>query len=87
MKCNTLSSLTDFNNAAIRNNTKMKTFLSGLSPLKRVGNANDIGSMVAFLCSDDAKWVNGQRIEVSGGINLYLCKRLVLDKPFVISFL
>lgn len=61
---------TDFNNAAIRNNPQMKTFLSTQSPLGRVGAADDIGSVVAFLCSDDAKWINGQRIEVSGGINL-----------------
>jgi NAD(P)-dependent dehydrogenase (short-subunit alcohol dehydrogenase family) len=61
---------TDFNNAAIRNNPQMKTFLGSLSPLGRVGQADDIGSVVAFLCSDDAKWINGQRIEVSGGINV-----------------
>jgi NAD(P)-dependent dehydrogenase (short-subunit alcohol dehydrogenase family) len=61
---------TDFNNAAIRSNPQMKSFLSSLSPLGRVGQADDIGSVVAFLCSDDAKWINGQRIEVSGGINL-----------------
>lgn len=61
---------TDFNNAAIRNNPQMKGFLSSLSPLGRVGNADDIGSVVAFLCSDEARWINGQRIEVSGGINL-----------------
>lgn len=61
---------TDFNNAAIRSNPQMKAMLSGLSPLGRVGNADDIGSVVAFLCSEDAKWINGQRIEVSGGINL-----------------
>ncbi len=60
---------TDFNNAAIRNNPQMKGFLSSLSPLGRVGYADDIGSVVAFLCSDDAKWINAQRIEVSGGIN------------------
>ncbi len=61
---------TDFNNAAIRSNPQMKSFLSSLSPLGRVGQANDIGSVVAFLCSEDAKWINGQRIEVSGGINV-----------------
>jgi NAD(P)-dependent dehydrogenase (short-subunit alcohol dehydrogenase family) len=61
---------TDFNNAAIRNNPQMKGFLSGMSPLGRVGNADDIGSVVAFLCTNDAKWINGQRIEVSGGINV-----------------
>ena len=60
---------TDFNNATIRNNPQMKTVLSSLSPLGRVGAADDIGSVVAFLCTPDAKWVNGQRIEVSGGIN------------------
>lgn len=60
---------TDFNNAAIRNNPQLKGILSSLSPLGRVGAADDIGSVVAFLCTEDAKWINGQRIEVSGGIN------------------
>jgi NAD(P)-dependent dehydrogenase (short-subunit alcohol dehydrogenase family) len=61
---------TDFNSAAIRSNPQMKAFLSGQTALGRVGNADDIGSVVAFLCSEDARWINGQRIEVSGGINL-----------------
>lgn len=61
---------TDFNNAAIRSNPQLKERLAGLTPLGRVGNADDVGGVVAFLCSDDAKWVNGQRIEVSGGINI-----------------
>ena len=61
---------TDFNNAAIRNNPQMKGMLSTFSPLGRVGNTDDIGGVVAFLCTDDAKWINGQRIEVSGGINV-----------------
>ncbi len=60
---------TDFNSAAIRNNPEMKSRLSSLSPLNRVGNASDIGGVVAFLCTDEAAWINGQRIEVSGGIN------------------
>ncbi len=61
---------TDFNNAAIRSNPQLKNILSGLSPLGRVGNANDIGTVVAFLCTEEARWINGQRIEVSGGINV-----------------
>ncbi len=61
---------TDFNNAAIRNNPQMKAYLTAQTPLGRVGRADDIGSVVAFLCSDEAKWVNGQRIEVSGGVNM-----------------
>ena len=61
---------TDFNNAAIRNNPQVKSFIASQTALGRVGMADDIGSVVAFLCSEDAKWINGQRIEVSGGINL-----------------
>lgn len=61
---------TDFNNATIRNNPQLKTMLSNLTPLGRVGVAEDIGGVVAFLCTEDARWVNGQRIEVSGGINV-----------------
>lgn len=61
---------TDFNNAAIRNNPQLKERLSSLSPFNRVGAADDIGSVVAFLCTEEAKWINGQRIEVSGGINI-----------------
>ncbi len=61
---------TDFNNAAIRNNSQLKTMLSSMTPLGRIGQADDIGGVIAFLCSEDAKWINGQRIEVSGGINV-----------------
>lgn len=61
---------TDFNNAGIRSNPEMKSRLSALSPLGRVGQPDDIGGVVAFLCTDDARWINGQRIEVSGGINM-----------------
>jgi NAD(P)-dependent dehydrogenase (short-subunit alcohol dehydrogenase family) len=61
---------TDFNGAAIRNNPQMKEFLAGQTALGRVGNADDVGSVVAFLCTDEAKWINGQRIEVSGGMFL-----------------
>ncbi|MES1218461.1 MAG: SDR family oxidoreductase [Bacteroidota bacterium] len=60
---------TDFNSGGIRNNPEIKNRLSSLTPLGRVGRADDIGGVVAFLCTEDAKWINGQRIEVSGGIN------------------
>jgi NAD(P)-dependent dehydrogenase (short-subunit alcohol dehydrogenase family) len=61
---------TDFNNAGIRNNPQAKGFMAANTALGRVGVAEDIGSVVAFLCSEESRWVNGQRIEVSGGINL-----------------
>ena len=61
---------TDFNNAAIRNNPQMKTFLATQTALGRVGEAEDIGGIVAFLCSEEARWITGQRIEASGGMFL-----------------
>jgi NAD(P)-dependent dehydrogenase (short-subunit alcohol dehydrogenase family) len=61
---------TDFNNAAIRSHPERKAFLASQTALGRTGQAEDIGGVVAFLCSGDAGWVNAQRIEASGGINL-----------------
>lgn len=61
---------TDFNNASLRNNPQAKSFIASQTPLGRVGMADDIGGVVAFLCSEEARWINGQRIEVSGGINM-----------------
>jgi NAD(P)-dependent dehydrogenase (short-subunit alcohol dehydrogenase family) len=61
---------TDFNNAAIRSNPERKKILASTIALGRVGTAEDIGGVVAFLCSADAGWINGQRIEVAGGLML-----------------
>lgn len=61
---------TDFGGGAVRDNQELKAQLSALTALGRVGLPDDIGGVVAFLCSDDSKWVNGQRIEVAGGIFL-----------------
>jgi NAD(P)-dependent dehydrogenase (short-subunit alcohol dehydrogenase family) len=61
---------TDFNNATIRNNPAIKDRLAGMTALGRVGEAEDIGGIVAFLCSKDGYWITGQRIEASGGISL-----------------
>lgn len=44
--------------------------IADMTALGRVGLPDDVGSVIAFLCTDDAKWVNGQRIEVSGGMAL-----------------
>ncbi len=61
---------TDFGGGRVRDNKDMNELLSSLTALGRVGRPDDIGGVVAFLCSEDAQWVNGQRIEASGGINL-----------------
>ena len=61
---------TDFGGGAVRDNEQLNQMIASLTALGRVGLPDDIGSVVAFLCTDDAKWVNGQRLEVSGGTNL-----------------
>ncbi len=62
---------TDFNNAGIRNAPpERKKMMSANTALGRIGQPEDIGGVVAFLCSEDAGWISGQRIEASGGINL-----------------
>ena len=61
---------TDFGGGRVRDDKEMNTMVSNMTALGRAGLPDDIGGVVAFLCSDDAKWVNGQRIEVSGGMLL-----------------
>lgn len=39
-------------------------------PLKRLGEPDDIGSVVAFLASEDADWMTGQTLTVDGGVLL-----------------
>ncbi|MCB0457162.1 MAG: SDR family oxidoreductase [Flavobacteriaceae bacterium] len=59
---------TDFGGGVVRDNKDLNGFIASLTALGRVGLPDDIGSVVAFLCSDESKWINAQRIEVSGGI-------------------
>lgn len=61
---------TDFNGGAVRDNADMNKYIAAATALGRVGQASDIGGIVAFLCTDDARWINAQRIEASGGTNL-----------------
>ncbi|NDC40927.1 MAG: SDR family oxidoreductase [Chitinophagia bacterium] len=59
---------TDFGGGRVRDNKDMNDMISGLTALGRVGLPDDIGGVVAFLCSPAARWVNAQRIEASGGM-------------------
>ncbi|QMW02005.1 SDR family NAD(P)-dependent oxidoreductase [Spirosoma foliorum] len=61
---------TDFGGGVVRDNPHVNQHIAGVTALGRVGRPDDIGGVVAFLCTDDAKWINAQRIEVSGGMNL-----------------
>ena len=61
---------TDFNRAAFDHVPGLKEGIASQTALGRVALAEDVGGVVAFLCSDDARWITGQRIEVSGGMLL-----------------
>jgi len=61
---------TDFGGGIVRDNAQTNQYLASITALGRVGLPDDIGGVVAFLCTEDARWVNAQRIEVSGGMNL-----------------
>jgi NAD(P)-dependent dehydrogenase (short-subunit alcohol dehydrogenase family) len=61
---------TDFGGGVVRDNPQVNQFVAGQTALGRVGHAEDIGGVVAFLCTDDARWINAQRLEISGGQSL-----------------
>ncbi len=61
---------TDFGGGTVRDNEDLNQHIAGITALGRVGLPDDIGGVVAFLCTPEAGWINAQRIEVSGGMNL-----------------
>ncbi len=61
---------TDFTRSAFDANPQIREMIASQTALGRVGVPDDIGGVMAFLCSEDARWINGQRLEVSGGIFL-----------------
>jgi NAD(P)-dependent dehydrogenase (short-subunit alcohol dehydrogenase family) len=58
---------TDFFGGAVRDTPEFNKFFADMTALGRVGLPDDIGLMIASLLSEDNRWVNAQRIEVSGG--------------------
>ena len=58
---------TDFFGGAVRDTPEFNRHFADMTALGRVGVADDIGPMVASLLGHDNRWVNAQRIEVSGG--------------------
>jgi NAD(P)-dependent dehydrogenase (short-subunit alcohol dehydrogenase family) len=61
---------TDFGNGLVRDNEQINEAIASQTALGRVGLPDDIGGVVAFMCTDDARWINAQRIEISGGMFL-----------------
>ncbi|ANN65551.1 SDR family NAD(P)-dependent oxidoreductase [Bordetella bronchialis] len=58
---------TDFFGGAVRDTPDFNRLFAGMTALGRVGVPDDIGPMIASLLSEDNRWINAQRIEVSGG--------------------
>ena len=61
---------TDFSGGMVRDNPEMNRRVADMTALGRAGQPDDIGPMIAALLSEDNRWINGQRIEVSGGMAL-----------------
>ena len=61
---------TDFRGGSVRDNPEINKAVAAQTALGRVGLPDDIGGAVRLLLSPEAGWINGQRIEVSGGMVL-----------------
>lgn len=61
---------TDFGGGAVRDNTELNRAIASATALGRVGQPEEIGTVMAVLLSEETRWVNGQRIEASGGVHL-----------------
>lgn len=59
---------TDFRGGAVRDNAQINEHIASATALGRVGLPDDVGGAIAALLSDGSRWINAQRIEVSGGI-------------------
>lgn len=59
---------TDFGGGSNKTNDDKRKAIASITALGRVGEPEDIGGVVAFLCTPEASWMNGQRIELSGGM-------------------
>jgi NAD(P)-dependent dehydrogenase (short-subunit alcohol dehydrogenase family) len=58
---------TDFGGGMVRDNKELNQLVASGTALGRVGVPDDIGGVAVFLCSEEGRWINAQRIEVAGG--------------------
>jgi NAD(P)-dependent dehydrogenase (short-subunit alcohol dehydrogenase family) len=61
---------TDFSGGMVRDNPAVNKLVSDMTALGRPGLPDDIGPMIASLLTEDHRWINAQRIEVSGGMSI-----------------
>lgn len=59
---------TDFSGGIVRDNPEVNKYVADHTALGRVAGPDDIGPAIAALLAGDNGWVNGQRIEVNGGV-------------------
>ncbi|PKE29928.1 short-chain dehydrogenase [Rahnella sp. AA] len=59
---------TDFSGGMVRDNPQVNKIVASNTALGRAGLPDDIGDMVALMLSDEARWMNAQRVEASGGM-------------------
>ncbi|HZU62450.1 MAG TPA: SDR family oxidoreductase [Novosphingobium sp.] len=59
---------TDFSGGRVRDDPAVNRFVAEATALGRVGLPDDIGPMIAALLAPENRWINAQRIEVSGGM-------------------
>ncbi|CCH53570.1 short-chain dehydrogenase/reductase SDR [Fibrisoma limi BUZ 3] len=59
-----------FGGGTMPDSPEMRTYVAANTALGRVALPDDIGGVVAFLCTEEARWINGQRIELTGGMHL-----------------
>lgn len=50
-------------------NEKSEERIRNNNPLKKIGESEDISSLIHFLLSDNSKWITGQNISVDGGMS------------------
>lgn len=58
---------TDFGGGLVRDNPEVNKTIASMTALGRVGLPDDIGGAVAMLLAPESRWINAQRVEVSGG--------------------
>jgi NAD(P)-dependent dehydrogenase (short-subunit alcohol dehydrogenase family) len=58
---------TDFSGGIVRDNAAVNKRVAEATALGRAGVPDDVGRMIASLLSDDNRWINAERIEVTGG--------------------
>ncbi|NVK18222.1 MAG: SDR family oxidoreductase [Methylocystaceae bacterium] len=61
---------TDFTKAFFDENPEVVKSIADSTALGRIGLPEDVTGIITFLCTQEGAWINGQRIEVSGGIHL-----------------